>query len=108
MSASEKDKVSYDLALIYAQEMMRLYLKHQTDDKIFDTARLTKKLFCFFEEAYNAYLQMDDRNYIFRSETETPEEKDDFDGMFYPLFESRTDSDADAGITSLSGEILKA
>lgn len=61
----DKERICYDLAMQYAQRMFGFYLEHMRRYEMNDTASLTKKLFCFFEEAFITYLQMDDKEFDF-------------------------------------------
>ena len=58
----DKKKIAYDLAMVYAREMLTaaIYGENLTDPAI-----ITRRLFIYFEEAYNAYLLKDDKEFDF-------------------------------------------
>ncbi|MBR1811777.1 MAG: hypothetical protein IJ766_09100 [Clostridia bacterium] len=61
----DKETIANDLAKIYASVMFRDYVSALSADEKRDTALLTRRLYCLYEEAHTAFLMMDDSAFDF-------------------------------------------
>ena len=61
----DKEKMAYDLALIYTKTLFGLYAARLNEKERNDPAALTNELYLLFEEAYVLFLLRDGRNYDF-------------------------------------------
>lgn len=60
-----KEEICYRLALIYADNMFQNYLMYLPKQELNRLGPVTRRLFCYFEEAFNAYMIMDEQEFEF-------------------------------------------
>ena len=61
----DKEKLSYDLAMIYSKTAFQDYFKHLPANAKMDHDYLTNELYILFEESYISFLLMEKKRFDF-------------------------------------------